>query len=149
VVGSNTFLDTLIIQSGGVLSNGIGYIGYETSGSNNTPSFATRARRGTIKPHCSSAIGARATSWSSPMAQRHQHQRVHRFFASASNNTAIVSGSNSVWNILSSLVIGSNAANDALVITNGGQVFDAGANIGTDAGNNFNVSVLVTGTNSL
>jgi len=71
------------------------------------------------------------------------------FFASASNNTAIVSGSNSVWNILSSLVIGSNAANDALVITNGGQVFDAGANIGTDAGNNFNVSVLVTGTNSL
>src|SRR5271156_6504621 len=36
VVGSNTFFDTLIIQNGGVLSNGTGYIGYEAGGSNNT-----------------------------------------------------------------------------------------------------------------
>jgi len=36
VVGSNTFSDVLVIQSGGVLSNGIGYIGYTAAGSNNT-----------------------------------------------------------------------------------------------------------------
>src|SRR5207247_2236473 len=36
VVGSNTFLNALIIQSGGALSNGDGYLGFETGGSNNT-----------------------------------------------------------------------------------------------------------------
>src|SRR5437867_282703 len=35
VVGSNTFSDALIIQSGGVLSNGDSYLGYEIAGSNN------------------------------------------------------------------------------------------------------------------
>ena len=36
VVGSNTVADVLLIQNGGVLSNGFGYVGYETNGTYNT-----------------------------------------------------------------------------------------------------------------
>src|ERR1035437_5511413 len=36
LVGSNTFADALLIQNSGVLSNGTGYLGYNSSSSNNS-----------------------------------------------------------------------------------------------------------------
>ena len=35
IVGFSTFADVLLIEGGGVLSNGHGYVGYSASGSNN------------------------------------------------------------------------------------------------------------------
>src|SRR5437867_226761 len=40
LVGSNTFADVLLVQSDGVLSNGVGYLGFEVGSSNNTATVA-------------------------------------------------------------------------------------------------------------
>ena len=151
VVGSNTFFDTLIIQGGGVLSNGNGYIGYETSGSNN---IAIVSDAGSAWSNQATLyVGYQGAGNQLIITNGGQVYSTNAFiggaFASASNNAVIVSGSNSVWNIATDLVIGSNAANNTLVITNGGQVSDETALVGSDAGGNYNVSVLVTGTNSV
>jgi fibronectin-binding autotransporter adhesin len=91
VVGSNTFLDALLINSGGILSNGIGYIGYEVG---------------------------------------------------ASNNTAIVSGSGSVWSNWLDLYVGDSGAGNQLIVTNGGSAINGHGVLGLNSSSSSNVATI-------
>ncbi len=97
LIGFNTFADALLIQNGGALSSGNGYVGYE--------------------------IGA-------------------------DNNTALISDSNSMWNVTGVLVVGNNSSGNQLVVTNGAIVACGPLSIGNNATAGTN-TVAVTGTNSL
>ena len=69
------------------------------------------------------------------------------FDAFAISNSAVVSGTNSIWNNSDFLTIGSASSFNSLVISNGGVVSDAGAFLGSSAGTYE--SALVTGPGSL
>jgi T5SS/PEP-CTERM-associated repeat protein len=87
--------DVLLIQNGGVLSNGDGYVGYH-----------------------------------------------------GSNNTAVVTGSGSLWIDNGTLTVSWYGAGNSLVISNGGQVLDANCNLGFE-GTSSNNSLLVTDPGSV
>jgi T5SS/PEP-CTERM-associated repeat protein len=87
--------DVLLIQNGGVLSNGDGYVGYH-----------------------------------------------------GSNDTAVVTGSGSLWIDNGTLTVSWYGAGNSLVISNGGQVLDANCNLGFE-GTSSNNSLLVTDPGSV
>ena len=67
---------------------------------------------------------------------------------SATNNSVLVDGTGSTWNISGTLRVGSNGTNSALTISDGGQVQVTGNSfLGYDASSTGN-SILVTGLNS-
>jgi len=70
------------------------------------------------------------------------------FSATASNNSALVTGNGSVWTNTFDLSVGHQGSGNSLVIANGGRVYDRVGYVGfgTSAVNN---SALVTGTGSL
>jgi T5SS/PEP-CTERM-associated repeat protein len=68
--------------------------------------------------------------------------------ASASNNTALVTGSNSLWRQTSTLYIGWSGANNALVVSNGATVWGTAPIVGFLAGATNN-SAVVTGAGSV
>jgi T5SS/PEP-CTERM-associated repeat protein len=67
--------------------------------------------------------------------------------ATASNNSVLVTGTNSLWTNSGNLFIGNVGSGNSLVISNGGSVASGNGVIGYDA-NSSNNSVLVTGTGS-
>lgn len=70
--------------------------------------------------------------------------------SAASNNTAIVTDSGSVWSNYQGLAIGASGAGNNLVISNGGIVFvgPAAITLGASAASSSNNTVTVTGTGS-
>jgi T5SS/PEP-CTERM-associated repeat protein len=70
--------------------------------------------------------------------------------SAASNNTAIVTDSGSVWTNYQGLAIGASGAGNNLVISNGGIVFvgPAAITLGASAASSSNNTVTVTGTGS-
>jgi len=72
--------------------------------------------------------------------------------ADSSNNSVLVTGTNSLWNDGGDLIVGFDGSRNSLVISNGGVVttsqYDYGGVIGLNADSSNN-SVLVTGTASL
>jgi T5SS/PEP-CTERM-associated repeat protein len=67
---------------------------------------------------------------------------------SASNNTALVTGTNSVWTATGGFFVGEESAGNSLIVSNGGQLVSTGLSDlgdGTRASNNV---VILTGTNS-
>ncbi len=70
------------------------------------------------------------------------------YATSSSNNSVLVTGSNSTWTNNDDLYIGYQGSSNSLVISNGGTVANAYARIGYIATSSNN-SVLVTGANSL
>ena len=66
----------------------------------------------------------------------------------ADNNTALISDSNSMWNVAGALVVGNNGSGNQLIVTNGADVISGLLTIGCGTAAGTNV-VLVTGTNSL
>jgi len=59
--------------------------------------------------------------------------------ASGSNNTALVSGPGSFWNVQSTLEVGWQAGGNTLTVTNGATVFDFVGRIGVNSSNNVAV----------
>lgn len=125
LVGSNTFADALLIQNSGVLSNGIGYLGYEVNSSNNS---ALVTDPGSIWSNRSALIvgwlgagnsvvisnGGRLVSNPSPF----NGSGYLGYNSSSSNNHVLVTGTNSVWNMNGFLQLGRNGADNMYV---GGQ----------------------------
>ena len=158
VVGSNTFLDTLIVQSGGVLSNGTGYIGYESSGSNNT-AIVRDAGSAWIN-QATLFVGYQGAGNQLVISNGGVVFSSNAFLsaidsASTTNNTVVVTGAGSVWTNSGGLSIGTVSADNHLIIANGGKVVSQGAAIGDNPGARTNGAdcdrntVLVTGTNSV
>jgi T5SS/PEP-CTERM-associated repeat protein len=68
--------------------------------------------------------------------------------ASSTNNSVLVTGSGSVWVNTLSLTVGFEGTGNSMVISNGGQVVDAGCNLGDEGGSSNNF-VLVIGPGSV
>jgi autotransporter-associated beta strand protein/T5SS/PEP-CTERM-associated repeat protein len=70
----------------------------------------------------------------------------------SSNNSALVTGTNSLWNINADFYVGGSASGNSLVISNGGTVINGSSTSGGVIGQGSGASnnrVIVTGTNSL
>jgi T5SS/PEP-CTERM-associated repeat protein len=67
---------------------------------------------------------------------------------SSSNNSALVTGSNSLWNCLGYVAVGENGSSNLLTITNGGHLNSFSGAIGDGSTANNNV-VLIDGSNSV
>lgn len=156
VVGSNSFADVLLIQNGGVLSNtGIGYVGYETSSSNNSV-LVTGA--GSVWSNASYLVFGASGAGNSMVISGGGRVVVYNYAyvgfsglsAPGSNNSVLVTDPGSVWDTGPSLEIGvdnvgGNSGGNSLVISNGGEVIGGSPEVGGGDSNR----VVVTGAGSV
>jgi T5SS/PEP-CTERM-associated repeat protein len=141
-VGNTNFGDALVIQSSGVLSNGLGFLGYNVSSSNNsalvTGAGSVWSNRWGLYIGYSGAGNSLVISEdgeviSDPSGSNNYADYIG-FNASSSNNTVVVTGSGSVWYDGQRLHVGFSGAGNSLVISNGGQVFSTHLNSGPASG---------------
>jgi fibronectin-binding autotransporter adhesin len=150
VVGSNTFRDALIIQSGGVLSNSIGYVGYETGGSNNV---VLVNGTGSVWSNFFHVIVGNSGAGNSLIISNggavfSSNNGTLGANSSSSGNTVTVTGTGSTWTHAGTLTVGGSGSGNTLTITNGGAVFvNGGTRVGLNSSSSNNV-VLVSGTGS-
>jgi T5SS/PEP-CTERM-associated repeat protein len=155
LVGSNTMADALLLQSGGVLSNGFGYVGYEISSSNNGVLVTDS---GSIWTNSSNPLyvgysGAGNSLVISNGGQVASGYGYMGYNSSSSNNTALVVGKGSVAAGYSSVwkggavYVGYSGAGNNLVISNAGWVAGFGEFIGYNSSSRNN-RVVVTGIGS-
>ena len=143
-----------MISNGGVVNsygsdnyNGSGYIGYTNSNNNSARVTDT----GSVWNVSGDLYVGSAGAGNSLMISNGGQVVVSGYGyvgsgSGGSNNSALVTGSNSVWNI-AGLVVGISGAGSSLVINNGGQVAVSGYGyVGYEGSSN---SVLVTRSNSV
>ena len=149
VVGSNWVSNALIITGGGVLSNGLGYIGYTVAGSNNSVVVSGTGSAwsnngnlfmGNSGAYCSMIISNGGTVVDAAVAIGYS--------AGANSNTVLVTDPNSVWTNTNPFYIGQTGYGNSLVISNGGKVFSGTGTLGYSAAGGSNNSAVVTGTGS-
>ena len=145
------------ITDGGVVSNNFSYLGYNTSGSNNS---VLVAGTGSIwKNAADLSIGTNGAGNSlvvSGVAQVLDGSGYIGGGVTSSNNSVLVTDAGSLWSSITNLCIGYSGAGNSLVISNGGRVlcnsssyFDVpGACIGFNSSSSNN-TVVVTGTGSV
>ena len=147
-VGAEGDGNSLVISNGGVVTSFDGQIGFWATASNNTVTVT-----GADSSWASSngfyvgSSGSGNTMTISDRGRVASDFGVIGFFADSSNNTVMVTGTNSTWTNNDALYVGSSGSGNSLVISNGATVANNFGYIGLnlDASNN---SVLVTGTNS-
>jgi T5SS/PEP-CTERM-associated repeat protein len=142
LVGSNTFANALVIQNSAVLSNNVGYVGFEVSGSNNAvivnggiwqnASWLIVGNYGAGNTLVVSNQGAAMNTWG-----------YLGLWWSSSGNHALVTGSGSVWMNQFSLYVGDARPGN---ISDQAKVFAGAGLIGSGSDSN---SVLVTGPGSV
>lgn len=146
VVGSNTYLNALIINSGGVLSNSYGILGYATGGSNNSATI----NGGVWSNRYELYIGYVGAGNSLVISNQGKVFNRSGYIgnSSSSGNRALVTGNGSVWNNEFDVFVGEFGTGNSLVITNQGKVFNRYGSIGynSTASNNL---VLVANTGSV
>ena len=152
-VGYSGAGNSLVISNGGVVNsygsdnyNGSGYIGYTNSNNNSVRVTDT----GSVWNVSGDLYVGSAGVGNSLMISNGGQVVVSGYGyvgsgSGGSNNSVLVTGSNSVWNI-AGLVVGISGAGSSMVINNGGQVVSYDGYVGSGGSNN---SVLVTGSNSV
>jgi T5SS/PEP-CTERM-associated repeat protein len=149
LVGSNTFADVLRIINAGVLSNGTGFVGYETSSSNNVAYVTGGGSIWTNKSNVyvgytgagnGLAIVSNGAVYSASGVIGNNTQ--------SSNSVATVDGTNSIWNIVNGLDVGLSGSGNRLTITNGGVVTSDSGRIGF-SGSSHDNKVLAIGGGSV
>ena len=149
-VGYTNSADVLLIQDSGVLSSGTGYLGYDSSSSNNSV-FVT-GTNSTWSNNSDLTIGGSGSGNSLVISNGGKVVNTKGSVGTGSNsNRVTVTGPTSIWSNRSDLVIAGLAWSNALVISDGGQVFAQNCTVdkpsgATGGGGN---SVLVTDTNSV
>ena len=136
-VGSNYVFDALLIQSSGKLSNGTCFIGYAAGADNNTAivsgsSTWSNTVTPVIGPETSLCVGYSGSGNSLVISNggivssgvSGSANSYVGYNASASNNSALVTGSGSFWKNGADLYIGNSSSGNSLVISNGGRVID-------------------------
>jgi len=151
IVGSNTFADVLFVQSGGLLADENGYLGYEVNGSNNV---AAVIGPGSVWSNSGSLYignsGADNFLWIADGGAVVVSNSFVGYIGT--NNEVLVEGSGSVWSNGGDLVLGYYGSSNTLAITGGGAVYDSSGCIGCETtsltflGGN---AALVTGTGSV
>jgi T5SS/PEP-CTERM-associated repeat protein len=149
VVGSNTLADALQIMNSGVLSNADGYVGYLPASMSNSVMVAGAGSVWTNANLFLGYFGGANTLTISNAGRVANSQLIYiANDAASSNNRALVTGTNSVWDCANNLMLGVSGFGNSLVVTNGGRVNDVSGTLGyqpTSSGN----SALVTGAGSL
>jgi len=143
-VGSNTFLDTLIIQNGGALSNFDGIIGNLGSASNNTAIVTGTGSlwtNGDVLVVGSSAPGNNLVISNGGLVYCIGGTFMGYALAASSNNTVTVTGSGSVWTNID-LYVGYNGGHNRMTISNGGAVRDRTGFIGEGGASVSNVVII-------
>jgi T5SS/PEP-CTERM-associated repeat protein/autotransporter-associated beta strand protein len=147
-VGYNGSGNSLVISNGGVVADYSDYLGYNSSSSNNSV-LVTGNNSLWSNRYSQLVVGVGGSSNSVVVANGGEVSDGSSVSlgANSSNNTMLVSGSNSLLTT-SELDVGYDGVGNSLIVTNGGTVNTAYAYIGyiNPASNN---SVLVTGSNSL
>jgi len=152
-VGNGSVSNSLVISNGGVVNDQYGYIGNSNSASNNTAlvtgSNSLWTNSGDFVVGMSgSSNSITITNGGKVVNGQSGKGGVIGLNASASNNSVIISGSNSLWKSSSSLTVGNGGSGNLLVISNGGVVNDQFGYIGNSSTGSNNTA-LVTGSNSL
>ena len=151
VVGSNTFGDVLLIENGGVLSSDFyGIIGDLIGASNNTAivtGSGSTWSNGSLLLGYSGAGNNLVISNGGVLSVESGGVLIGEL-SGASNNTAIVTGSGSVWTNSGGLILGYMGRGNSLVISNGGVVYNPNGSVGYLPGGSNN-TVTVTGTGSV
>src|ERR1017187_6787477 len=146
VVGSNTFKDVLEVISGGVLSNGSGYLGYEISGSNNVALI----NGGTWSNQNNLTVGNDGAGNQLIVSNGGTVFDVQGFIGgnvSSSNNMAVVTGPGSVWSNPGELAVGSQGGGNQLIVSNAGKVFSGYGFVGANSpSSSSNVALISGGT---
>jgi T5SS/PEP-CTERM-associated repeat protein len=151
VVGSNSSGQTTNFTSGtNNYSNG--YVGYNTGDSNNTLTLSTNTGTGTLLVITNTLyVGSQGSSNSlsiSAGATVSDGTGTIGDSNTSSNNSALVTGTNSLWTNSIALVVGYSGSGNSLIISNGATVADVTGWLGVNSTSSNNVAV-VTGTNSL
>jgi T5SS/PEP-CTERM-associated repeat protein len=148
IVGNSTYLNALVINSGGVLSEGYGFVGYSSGGSNN----AVIVNGGIWNNSDDVSIGF-GDSGNSLVISNHGTAFFNDlsyvgYTSSSKSNRVLVTGSGSVWSNSASLYLGLYGSGNNLVISEGGVVFNGAGRVAYDSLSKNN-SVLVTGSGSI
>ncbi len=117
IVGSNTFKDVLQIINSGVLSNGFGILGYETSASNNVAIVNNGTWRNQDPVSGNLFVGNNASGNQLIVTNGgtvFSHLADIGGSASSSNNVAVVTGSGSVWSNQVGMYIGVSGAGQSV-----------------------------------
>jgi T5SS/PEP-CTERM-associated repeat protein len=154
-VGFTNFADVLLIQGGGVLSNGTGSLGYYSNSINNSVLVTDPGSIWSnlddvyvgVNGYGNSLVisnGGRVVS--GPLGQGVD---VVGQSASSSNNSVAVTGAGSIWNeTVNYLMLGYFGGGNTLLIGHGGQVFASRTIVGDEPGSTNN-SILVTDSGSV
>jgi T5SS/PEP-CTERM-associated repeat protein len=156
VVGSNTYLNALVIENGGVLNDGYSYVGDLLGGSNNAVLVTGSGSVWTNHEPVVGYYGAGNTLTISNRGQVLGQAGYLGYMASSSNNTVLVTGTGSVWygdvplpsGVNAPVVVGLNGSGNTLIISNGGAVVSADGLIGMGNSNSNNAAI-VTGPGSV
>jgi T5SS/PEP-CTERM-associated repeat protein len=151
-VGSSSAGNSLIITNGGSVRNGGGYIGSDTSPSNNSVTVTGAGSSWTNGMLYVGSSGVGNTLTIADGGQVNGSGRIGEL-ASATSNTVTVTGAGSLWNSGNNLSVGREGAGNSLTIAAGGKVVIPGSfayygyiGYGSGASNN---TVTVTGAGSL
>ena len=148
IVGSNTVADILFVQTGGLLADGSGFLGYEASAHNN---LAAVIGSGSIWSNAGDLYignsGANNFLWIAAGGHVLCDFGVIGNASGSTNNTVMVTGTGSVWNS-SAFCVGCSGADNSLVISDGAQVSGGDAIVG-GAASSSNSSVQVIGAGSV
>jgi T5SS/PEP-CTERM-associated repeat protein len=149
VIGSNKVFDALLIQNGGALFNGFGYLGFAARATNNT---AVISGSGSVWSNSFDLYVGRSGAHNSLVITNHGQvfdgYGCMGYNSSSSNNSALVTGS-SVWRNSGDLCVGWKGGGNSVVISDQGQILNANGFVGYYSAKSSGNSVLVTGSGSV
>ena len=148
-VGNMSSSNSLIISNGGTVANFRGYIGFSTNSSSN--SVIVTGSNSLWTNRTSLYVGQNGSGNSMVISDGGKVANGVGFvgnLSTASNNSALVTGTNSLWSNNNDLFIGYSHTGNSLIISNGGTVTSPQSSIG-ESSTSFNNSALVTGRGSL
>ncbi|HUI06573.1 MAG TPA: hypothetical protein VL486_06170 [Verrucomicrobiae bacterium] len=149
IVGSNTLADALLIRNGGMLSNRIGYLGYEIASRNN--SVLVSGSNSVWSNASDLYVGSSGAGNSLVISNSGRVLNDYGYMGgslSSSNNSVLVAGAGSVWSNGAALFLGYAGAGNSLVISNGGRVIDVYGDIGYNSSSTGN-TVTISGVGSI
>jgi len=147
--GYNGSSNSMVISNGGQLRNAAAFVGNGNASSNN--SVVVIGTNSLWSNSINIQIGYGGSGNSLVISNGGQVRNAIGIVGNAStssNNSVLVTGTNSFWSNSSAFYVGNSGSGNSLVISNGGQVRNAAGNVGSVSGSSNN-SVLVTGSNSL
>ena len=152
-VGYSGVGNSLTITNGGNISDTIAYLGYNAGSSNNNVVFTGNGttwnhRGGLIVGYSGGNNSLLMADGSAMGGGRDQSGSYLGLNSSSSNNTALVTGTGTVWSNSSAFFIGYAGPANSLVVSNGAHLFSIGTVLGsaTFSGNN---TVIITGSGSV